>query len=468
MAEKFDIWDGLTICLCLYLLVANTLYFIPHVLIIFIAQYIIRRAAFFKSFIDSAKEEDPKSVKILKRAARTLKAAESTVTKDSDNILLQGQEDRSILVDGMENEAFWTPITRSRTKTGKLNLPDEVPQEQAQKVLTVYDRIDKIPRILEYTRIPTPQAKLIVPIGYGFGRDHKYGWKWADFGATTVHALIAGATKSGKDTLLKLWFMYLTRSNSPSELKFVILDGKGEWIVPPLVSAQHMFIPPAGSIDLAIEEDKNTGKRKLVDRGTAAMQEAIFTVFKEITRRSQEFQRVGVSNRERYIEKTGIPMPRLVIIATDVATNMTDEFTKLTNFLVSKGRSLGVHILISMQTTSNQDTMWRANLGLTICGFVSQSSQDGPIMGLKVEDIFLRPSYLPSDRPGMFVIRQGQDQYVVQAPILPDTAWEEYIGFVLPQKERVLEAYVKGNSEQDVLMALNNEWDDASRALIKR
>lgn len=295
------------------------------------------------------------------------------------------------------------------------------------------DTLDTIPAQIAIHHIPDPQTTLAVPIGFGIDKDNERGrWIWADFGAHTIHALIAGQTGAGKDNLMRLWYMTLTKNNKPYEVKFAIIDGKGEWLLPDILSGEHMFIPPVGGIDLVRDE-----KGKWIDRANENIELAIEEIMNEVAHRTQLFQQNRVTSVERYREVTGLPLPYLIIFATDVGQNIkaSENLNMLLNVMTSKGRSLGIRIVVSMQTTSKQDTFWRSNLSLIICGALQNDSQDSPVIGLPVDNIFYRPSRFPSpsQRPGLFYIRDGDRQYVVQSPYLPFDSFVKYTQ-TLPQK----------------------------------
>jgi hypothetical protein len=324
-------------------------------------------------------------------------------------------------------------------------IPDKVDEKTfytgITKPLFATDTLDTIPAKITIEHIPDPQTPLAVPIGFGISKvSGKAKWVWADFNSQTVHALIAGQTGSGKDNLLRLWFMTLTKYNKPYEVKFVIIDGKGEWLLPDIMNGEHLFIPPAGGINIQRDE-----KGKWVDRANDDIEQAIESVMSELDRRNKLFQAARVTSVERYREVTGLPLPYLIIIATDVGQNVqsSSNLNMLLNVLTSKGRSLGVRMIVSMQTTSKQDTFWRSNLSLIVCGALQNDSQDSPVIGLPVDNIFYRPSKFPSpqQRAGLFFVRAGDNQYVVQSPYISYDTFDHYTR-ELPQKH--VDPFLKG------------------------
>lgn len=287
--------------------------------------------------------------------------------------------------------------------------------------------IHKLPHYISHDIIPDPPTKTAVSIGYT-GKD----WLWADFGTDTLHALITGQTNCGKDSILRLWFTMLTANNSPQEIQFFIFDGKGEWLTPALLSAQHMFIAPVGGVEVVKENGR------WVDLATNKIEEGVGLVFEEISKRSAAFQEVGATNIHTYESKTGIKLPLLFIVFTDVGTNIEQDLKTLVKMLTFKGRSFGIRLIISMQTVSGQDTGWRGQLALTLSGYQQLASADKPNVGIETAYMRYRPSELPSpDNPihrGLFIMRKGSEQALVKTAHLPDTVFEHYCQTMLPQR----------------------------------
>lgn len=387
----------------------------------YLVQHYGRRFAGFRTFI----EKRVQNLALQEIIAPAPLVSESAPVKE-DTLLTVKRETKPLVVPDKIKEQDSAPFWKG--------INDPAP---TQKVTDKEALIKRIPEKISFEKIPAPHTKLAIPIGYGVNQDGQFGWIWGDFGSATIHGLIAGQSGTGKDTLLKLWFVALTRNNGPSEVKFVVLDGKGEWVIQPLINAQHMLHPPVGGINMISRKDKN-GKVEWYDRANDDISEALSSLFEEINRRTILFKKHSVANIERYREKTGMPLPYVIIFATDVGSN-AKELEMLLNILVSKGRSLGIRLVISMQTTSGQSTTWRSNLSLTISGNVQLESQDTPVLGIPVDEMFYRPSKLPhpKKRPGIFVMRAGDEQAIVQVPYIPDDVWETYIAKVLPQKEEI-------------------------------
>ncbi len=403
--------------------IALALFFTP----IYIAQHYARRTKGMKDAV--TKSTMPNGLKELILPPVTDKVQEDTPAPKSNT----GETKRLTRLDeAPQKESMWSTITKPLTADdGNIQVTNAAEGAAILK---------RIPKSISYDKIPDHPSKLAVPLGYGINQQGKLEWGWIDFGSSVIHGVIAGQSGTGKDSILKLWFAGLTKMNKPHEVKFMILDGKGEWVIQPLINAQHMFYPPVGGIEMVEEVNPKTKKRVFVDKANERIEDAISALFAEMNNRTREFQRVGAANIERYREKTGLPLPYIIVFATDIGTNLgTTSLETVVNALISKGRSLGIRLILSMQTTSNQSTFWRSNTSLIMAGNVQLDSQDGPVLGIKVDEMIFRPSKLPNpkDRPGIYVVRLGSDQYLLQAPYMPDAVWEEYLDRVLPQKEPI-------------------------------
>lgn len=308
-------------------------------------------------------------------------------------------------------------IGSAEVKTKKVTVREQQQNDMAEILA-------KMPKYIPYQKTPDAPTPTSVLVGYDAANRK---WMWIDFGldGNTIHAFVAGQTGAGKDSELRLWFTQLTSNNTPEDIKFIVLDGGGEWLTPALIANPFMLVPPVGGIDLQKNE-----KGKYVDKANEAIEQSLETVFELIAERNRQFQKVGATNVQTYQKKTGRKLPLIFIVATDVGTNFEGQLEMLIRTLAFKGRSFGMRLIISMQTASGQDTGWRGQLAFAMSGFQSQPSADTPNMGIPVAALRYRPSQLPSpDNPdyrGIFVVRKGSDQYLIKTIHLPDEVFETY------------------------------------------
>jgi DNA segregation ATPase FtsK/SpoIIIE-like protein len=234
---------------------------------------------------------------------------------------------------------------------------------------------------------------------------------WADLLTESLHIGLYGQSGAGKDTFLRCWFATLCQRASPNELQFAFIDGKGDWLIPQLASLAHMFAPPAGGYGA---------------EGDTAILAMVKLVDAEAARRQALIIAAGCTSREAYVRKTGKQLPLLVVVATDVMTSVAGDVEALLVNLISKARSLGIRVIVSMQTPTGRDTRWRSNLATVLAGSLQSGSQDQPALGVPIDAMPYRPSQLPPprQRPGVFVARFRGEIILLQAPWLDDDDFE--------------------------------------------
>lgn len=273
--------------------------------------------------------------------------------------------------------------------------------------------LKRLPASLSLSALrPYPESPTAIPVGI----DASGGAVWLDVGAgkpeSVLHIGLYGASGAGKDTLLRSWFALLCKRNAPTELQFAILDGKGDWLVGNLAGLAHMWQPPAGGYGAS-------GDKRITD--------AIAAIDREAERRQALITGAGCRTREEYNRTADSPLPLLVVLTTDMMTSVAGDVEALLIALVSKARALGIRVIVSMQTPTGKGTQWRMNLSTVIAGALQSGSQDEPALGIAVRDLRYRPSQLPTpqERPGVFVVRRGSEQMLVQAPYLAESRFDE-------------------------------------------
>lgn len=150
------------------------------------------------------------------------------------------------------------------------------------------------------------------------------------------HALVGGATGSGKSVLLNEIICSLAERYSPEELRFALLDYKEGTEFAPYVNLPHVFA-------LSIGPNPEFGV------------ETLKHLQKEMERRGQLFKQAGVNNITDYRRVTGEKMCRFVLVADEFQVLCTDkkfgdEARALLNDLVRRARSFGVNFILATQT----------------------------------------------------------------------------------------------------------------------
>lgn len=155
-------------------------------------------------------------------------------------------------------------------------------------------------------------------------------------GANAFHALVGGATGSGKSVLLNEIVCSLAERYSPQELRLALLDYKEGTEFAPFAGLPHVFA-------LSIGTNPEFGV------------ETLKWLQGEIERRGALFKEVGVSNITDYRKTTGKVLCRYVVVADEFQVLCTDkqygdEARALLNDLVRRARSFGVNFILATQT----------------------------------------------------------------------------------------------------------------------
>ena len=244
---------------------------------------------------------------------------------------------------------------------------------------------------------PRP-ARFAVPLG----RDQTGAFRWLNLGSDALHIGLYGTSGCGKDHLLRLWFAALLNER---DVRWAILDGKGDWLTPNLARLPQMLFPPAGGYG---------------DEGQQRILSAIGAINEEAKRRFGLLLSAGVRSVEEYNQTAPDPLPLLVVLATDII-DVVDETERLLIALVSKARALGIRVIVSMQTPTGKRLEWRMNLSTLISGALVDGSQDAPALGVRdPKALVYRPSQLPPPpgERGVFVVRHNNEQFLVRTPVL--------------------------------------------------
>lgn len=167
------------------------------------------------------------------------------------------------------------------------------------------------------------------------------------------HVVVWGATGSGKSVTVTSLIQSLATRYTPEELVCVLIDFKGGAGLRPLQALPHII----GS---------------MTDMEGVGVSRALVGLHSELLRREKILHAHGVSDISGLHE--AVNMPRLVVVIDEAAwllTNFPEFHTALADVL-ARGRSLGVHVVISTQrVTGVLSASMMANISLRICGRVS-------------------------------------------------------------------------------------------------
>jgi S-DNA-T family DNA segregation ATPase FtsK/SpoIIIE len=156
-----------------------------------------------------------------------------------------------------------------------------------------------------------------------------------DLVAHGPHAVVAGTTGSGKSELLVSWLLAIAATRGPHEVAFLLVDFKGGASFGPVANLPHV-------VGLVTDLDERTAHRALV------------SLRAEVLLRERTLAAAGARSIDELDpddSKPDVRMPRLVIVVDEFAALVSgfDELHALFADLAARGRSLGVHLVLSTQ-----------------------------------------------------------------------------------------------------------------------
>lgn len=155
------------------------------------------------------------------------------------------------------------------------------------------------------------------------------------------HLLIVGQTGSGKSNLTHIIVTTGALLYHPDELEFYLIDFKQGVEFKPYAKYQ---LPHCKVVAIASEREFGLSVLKGLDD--------------EISRRGEEFRKVGVDNIYEYREKTKKSLPRILLIIDEFQKFFSEEdhiaveARSILDRLAREGRSFGVNIILSTQSLS--------------------------------------------------------------------------------------------------------------------
>lgn len=287
------------------------------------------------------------------------------------------------------------------------------------------------------------------------------------------HLLVAGATGSGKSVGVNTFITALMYQNTPSELKFLMVDPKqvelGIYEGIPYLLAPIITDP---------------GKAVKLLRRTVDFMEERYTKLKK----------VKVRNLSEYNEKVkeDEKMYRLVIIIDELADLMMSGNKKDTELYITriaqKARAVGIHLILATQRPSvNVITgLIKANIPTRIAFWVVSQIDSRTILDIKgAEDLVGKGDLLYMDPKTKFPIRvqapyisTGETEEIVRAIIDTYMVWLTENDIFHPEIIRLLESkgeyagddMVQGDDEELIEQAIQiiSETRKASATMLQR
>ena len=142
------------------------------------------------------------------------------------------------------------------------------------------------------------------------------------------HSIVGGTTGSGKSELLLSWVLAMAKSWPPSRVNFLLIDFKGGSAFSPVADLPHV-------VGIVTDLDNRQASRALV------------SLRAELRYRERALAEAGA----RSIDESNGALPRLVIVVDEFAAMASDfpELHELFIDLASRGRSLGMHLILCTQ-----------------------------------------------------------------------------------------------------------------------
>jgi len=225
------------------------------------------------------------------------------------------------------------------------------------------------------------------------------------------HALVGGATGSGKSVLLHNIILNGSLLYSPDDLQFVLMDykeGTEFKIYEQLPSVKILSITGEREFGLSVFEF-------LVD---------------EISKRGELFKQFGSGNIDEYIKSSGIKLPRYLVVIDEFQVllsgedNISSKARTLFEDISRRGRSFGINMILATQSFGDVDisSSTMSNIGLRIglkmpeidCSRILASDNDVPVSfskagqalyntqnGLKVGNTLFQCAYISKKELGL-------------------------------------------------------------------
>lgn len=169
------------------------------------------------------------------------------------------------------------------------------------------------------------------------------------------HALVGGATGTGKTILLHNIILNAAELYSPEDLQMILMDFKEGTEFACYEGLPHMRV-------LSIASELHFGH-------------SVFEwLVAERMRRATLFKKAGVANLADYMKKTEQKLPRILVLMDEFQRLLADpsigsQVSMLLDDIVRTGRSFGINLILSTQSLANvqMESSTLTSLGLRIC-----------------------------------------------------------------------------------------------------
>ncbi|MCG9796294.1 DNA translocase FtsK [Staphylococcus argenteus] len=264
--------------------------------------------------------------------------------------------------------------------------------------------------IIESSSFKNAESKLTVAMGYRINNEPLL----MDI-AKTPHALIAGATGSGKSVCINSILMSLLYKNHPEELRLLLIDPKMVELAP-YNGLPHLVAPVITDVKAA----------------TQSLKWAV----EEMERRYKLFAHYHVRNITAFNKKAPYDerMPKIVIVIDELADLMMmapQEVEQSIARIAQKARACGIHMLVATQRPSvNVITgLIKANIPTRIAFMVSSSVDSRTILDSGGAERLLGYG-------DMLYLGSGMNKPIrVQGTFVSDDEIDDVVEFIKQQRE---------------------------------
>lgn len=246
-------------------------------------------------------------------------------------------------------------LTRAEANLILTKLLAEAP-EQGEKAEAIPSRVETVLN----TTGEWQSARESLVVNVGRQKSHPL---LLDLVTAGPHAAVTGMTGSGKTEFLKSWLVALAASYSPDELSFLVIDFKGGAGFSQLQGLAHVV-------------------GVVTDLDHAEAHRAMTSLWAEIHYRERALAQVGAGDICSLSED--IQLGRLIVIVDEYRA-VLEAFPEMTNTFVdlaARGRSLGIHLVLSSQRVGGAlgDALL-ANCALRVGFRVSQKQDSQALLG---------------------------------------------------------------------------------------
>ena len=278
----------------------------------------------------------------------------------------------------------------------------EVPNQNPTKV--------NLRSIIESPKFKNTESKLTVAMGYRINNEPLL----MDI-AKTPHALIAGATGSGKSVCINSILMSLLYKNHPEELRLLLIDPKMVELAP-YNDLPHLVSPVITDVKAA----------------TQSLKWAV----EEMEKRYKLFAQYHVRNITAFNKKATYEqrMPKIVIVIDELADLMMmapQDVEQSIARIAQKARACGIHMLVATQRPSvNVITgLIKANIPTRIAFMVSSSVDSRTILDSGGAERLLGYG-------DMLYLGSGMNKPIrVQGTFVSDDEIDEVVDFIKQQRD---------------------------------